>query len=165
MPMDRHDCALAAGRSVLIAGVILSMSAGCRSTHSEVPPGKPYQTTGGMPPTVGFSSEPHPSMNRGPAGLYGNKGPGGLIADGTGSPSSGGDVVLGTPTPGEKRYSAPTNNLFGPPGTSGLAGSSGSASPTLGDSLLKTIPSGSGIVKEDMRAAQASGTSTDANGP
>ncbi len=163
--MDRLDRAFPALGALLLAGAILPLEAGCRSTRSEVPPGKPYQTTGGMPPTVGFSSEPHPSPSKGPGALYGNKGPGGLVADGSGSPSSGNDLVLGTPTPGDKRYGAPTDNLFGAPGTSGLGGGPGSASQTLGNSLLKTIPSGSGIVAQDIRASRASGESTDGTGP
>jgi hypothetical protein len=165
MPMDRLDRALPALRALALAGVILSLGSGCRSTRSEVPPGKPYQTTGGMPPTVGFSSEPHPGANRALGALYGNKGPGGLVADGSGSASAGNDIVLGTPTPGEKRYGAPTDNQFGAPGTSGLAGSVGSAQPTLGNSLLKTIPSGSRIVADDVQATRASGGSTDGSGP
>jgi hypothetical protein len=158
MPMDRLDRVLNVRRLTLTAGVMLSLATGCRSTKSEVPPGKPYQTTGGMPPTVGFSSDPHPGAARGLGGLYANKGPGGLIPDGRGSQGTGNDLVLGTPTPGENRYGAPSDHMYGAPGSSGLAGGSASGTPSLGDSLLKTIPSGSRIVAEDPETSPASGT-------
>jgi hypothetical protein len=164
--MDRLDRVVFASRQTLLAGVFLSLAMGCRSTRSEVPPGKPYQTTGGMPPTVGFSSEPHQGAAKGLGGLYGNKGPGGLIPDGRGSQASGNDIVLGTPTPGDNKIGIPSDHLYGPPGSSGLAGGSASGTSTLGDSLLKTIPSGSRIVAEDPETTQASGTrSAGSNAP
>ena len=68
--MDRLSRVMAVGSLALVLGSGLTAS-GCRSMRSEVPPGKPYSTTGGQPPTVGFSSAPHPNTGAG-AGLYGN---------------------------------------------------------------------------------------------
>jgi hypothetical protein len=160
MPMDRLDHTWPGGRVALVVGAILMFAGGCRSTRSEVPPGKPYQTTGGMPPTVGFSSDPRPSAAAGLGGLYGNKGPGALVPDGAGSPSPSNDLVLGTPTPADGKIGAPSDHRYGPPGTAGTPGGGPSGSPTLGDSLLKTIPSGSKIAADspDPDAAPASTT-------
>jgi len=67
--MDRLSRVLAVGCMAMVLGVVFTAS-GCRSMRSEVPPGKPYSTTGGQPPTVGFSSDPHPNTGVG-AGMYG----------------------------------------------------------------------------------------------
>ena len=84
------------------------------------PPGKPYQTTSGAPPTVGFSNEPHPSTATGMAGLYGNKGPGALVSDGDRTSTTPGDNgTYGTPAPGTANLGAPTDNKLRRPGTAG----------------------------------------------
>jgi hypothetical protein len=63
--MDRLSRALTGGCLAVVLGTVFSAS-GCRSMRNDVPPGKPYSTTGGTPPTVGFSSDPH--ANTGPGG-------------------------------------------------------------------------------------------------
>lgn len=104
--MDRHK-ALVAGCGV----VLLLVAPGCRSTRSEVPPGRPYGGDGRpIPsmPSTGFSSEPRPSVSMG-TNYPGNVGPGGTAPQ------------YGTPAPGAgERYGAPTPNAYGPPGTSPL---------------------------------------------
>ena len=121
MPMDRPCLVVSARRISLMLAVTMLGSAGCRSTRSEVPPGKPYQTTSGAPPSVGFSNEPHPSTASGMAAPYGNRGPGALTGDGKGSANPGDDVIIGTPPPGTANLGAPTDNRFGPPGMPGRA--------------------------------------------
>ena len=122
--MERPNPIRPAGRLALLAAGFLLCSQGCRSTKSEVPPGKPYQTSG-TPPTVGFSNDPHPNTSAGMAGLYGNKGPGALVSDGRGTPPASGDLVYGTPPPASANLGVPTNNLYGRPGTSGSDGLDG----------------------------------------
>ena len=79
--MDRHSRVLAGGCLVTLMGIVLTAS-GCRSMRNDVPPGKPYSTTGGGPPPVGFNSDPHPNTSIAP-GLYGGTGgPGTAPADG-----------------------------------------------------------------------------------
>jgi hypothetical protein len=132
--------------------VVLGLgSAGCRSTRSEVPPGKPYQTTGGTPPTVGFSSEPHPSSIAGMAGLYGNKAPNSFVQNVQGSAAPSGDVTYGVPNQGAANLGAPTDNRFGPPGTSGTAGAgSGASGPSsIANSMLKAVPPASKMLEKD----------------
>ena len=58
--MDRHGRLLAGGCLAVIMGMFVAV-AGCRSMRNDVPPGKPYSTTGGSPPPVGFNSDPHPN--------------------------------------------------------------------------------------------------------
>ena len=147
--MDRLNRSLLAGRMALAAAVVVCCSQGCRSTHSEVPPGKPYQTTGGAPPTVGFSNEPHPNLATGMASLYGNRAPGSQVQDGRGDSSNPGGLMLGTPTQGSATLGAPTDNLYGAPGTASTGGSASSGSSSLGNALLKTIPPASQMVAKD----------------
>ncbi len=154
--MDRLIRALLAGRLALLAGGLIVSLGGCRSTRSEVPPGKPYQTTG-TPPTVGFSSEPHPSTAAGMAGLYGNKGPGGLVPDGRGTTSSGSDVIYGTVGQAPGSLGTPTDHRYAAPGTSP---SSPSGSAGMADALLKSMPSASQTLAKDPAATPASGTSS-----
>jgi hypothetical protein len=115
--MDRLSRALAGGCLALVAGMVVS-SSGCRSMRNEVPPGKPYSTTGGTPPTVGFSSDARPNSGVG-GGLYQN----GLTPT---SPSSGGSPATAGPAgapqygvPGNSTslYGAPAQNRYGAPGT------------------------------------------------
>src|SRR4051794_32862365 len=50
-------------------GLLLVLAAtGCRSTHSEVPPGRRYMNDGREVPPVSFSSDPRPTANSGFAG-------------------------------------------------------------------------------------------------
>ncbi len=163
--MERLNRSLLAGRMAVAAAVAFCCSQGCRSTHSEVPPGKPYQTTGGTPPTVGFSNDPHPSLATGPASLYSNRGPGSLVQDGRGDSSNTGGLMLGTPTQGPATLGAPTDNRFGPPGTSGTSDSSSSGSSSLGNALLKSIPPASQVLANDPGGAPGSAGSAGGSYP
>ncbi|AGA28956.1 hypothetical protein [Singulisphaera acidiphila] len=90
---------------------VLTVS-GCRNLRSEVPPGRPFASEGSQP-SVGFSSDPHP--NTGLGAMPG--GPGSA----PGMPQDSASQ-FGTPPPGASdRYGAPTDNAYGPPGTSTLA--------------------------------------------
>ena len=59
MSMDRLRRVLTGGTLVAILGPVIAAS-GCRSTRSEVPPGKQYSTAGGTP-DLNFNSAPHPN--------------------------------------------------------------------------------------------------------
>jgi len=163
--MDRLNRSLLAGRIAMAAAVALGCSQGCRSTHSEVPAGKPYQTTGAAPPSVGFSNEPHPNVATGLASLYGNKAPGSQVQDGRGNSSAPGDLVLGTPTQGPATLGAPTDNRYGPPGTAGTGDSSSSGSSSIGNALLKTMPPVSQVLAKDPGAIPGSAGSAGGSYP
>jgi hypothetical protein len=110
--MDRHNRVLVSGSLAVLLGFLIAGS-GCRSMRNDVPPGKPYSTTGGSPPPLGFNSDPHPNTSMG-GGMYG-----GGLTPGSSSPSggpagAGGVPQLGTPTPGTGPYGAPTSNQYGP---------------------------------------------------
>jgi hypothetical protein len=162
--MEGRDRVRLAGRVALMAGSILLASVGCRSTRSEVPPGKPYQTTGGNPPTVGFSQEPRPSTASGMAGLFGNRGPGALVQDGRGSSGGSGDVQYGTPTPGSANFGAPTDHQYGPPGTAGTAGTSPGGTAPITNSLLRAQPSVSQVLAKDPNALPPPGNNNPTGG-
>ena len=98
--MDRRIRIGLGGIAALMAGGFLLCSTGCRSTRSEVPAGKPYQTTGGAPRRSASVRNHIPPQANGMSNLYGNRGPGAMAQDGM-SPSAGqGATVYGTPTPG-----------------------------------------------------------------
>jgi hypothetical protein len=114
--MDRLTRIVAGGCLAAVLGILIP-SSGCRSMRNDVPPGKPYSTTGGAPP-VGFNSDARANTGVG-GGLY----PNGLTP---GSPSPTGNPALagsgrapqyGTPGPGAGNYGAPTAGAYGPPGT------------------------------------------------
>jgi len=107
--MDRHSRVLAGGCMIALMGMVLT-AAGCRSMRNDVPPGKPYSTTGGGPPPVGFNSDPHPNTSIAP-NLYGGNGtaPADAGPVGAGSPTQ-----FGTPTPSASAYGAPSSNRYGP---------------------------------------------------
>jgi hypothetical protein len=112
--MDRHSRMLASGCLAAIVGIVVSVT-GCRSMRNDVPPGKPYSTTGGSPPAVGFNSDPHPNTSIGP-GLYGNGLTPGAASTDTGpvGPGSSGPAAqLGTPTPGSSPFGMPPGNRYG----------------------------------------------------
>ncbi|MFI5457851.1 MAG: hypothetical protein ACHRXM_20625 [Isosphaerales bacterium] len=115
--MDRLSRALAGGFVAVVLGTVVSAS-GCRSMRNDVPPGKPYSTTGATPPTVGFSSDARPNTGLG-GGLY----PNGLTPSSpspAGNPAmagAGGAPQLGTPGTNPTPYGAPSPNLYGGPGT------------------------------------------------
>jgi hypothetical protein len=112
--MDRHNRVFAGAFTALVAGLLLSTT-GCHSMRNEVPPGRPYSTTGGSPPPLQFGSDPHPG---GSAGIYGNP-----LVPGSSSPDSapsgpGSTTQFGTPGPASGNYGAPTTNKYGAmPGT------------------------------------------------
>jgi hypothetical protein len=128
MSMDRLRRVLAGIMLAIMLGTMVA-AAGCRSTRSEVPPGPKYSTTGD-PSTSMFNSAPHqytgaPSVYPnstvpGQPAMPGAGGPGGAsdgLPSGLGSGASGSS--FGTPPPNSPAMNQPTNNAFGPPGTSG----------------------------------------------
>jgi hypothetical protein len=123
MSMERRGRVLTGGTLVAVLGMILTTS-GCRSTRSEVPPGKPYSTVGG-PSDLNFNSAPHPN-NAVNGGLYSGgmpgapgqssvPGPTGLPGMDGSSPGSGSTGALGTPAPATTPIGQPTDNRYGPP--------------------------------------------------
>ena len=103
--MDRLMHTTAVRNLPLLLALFSLIPAGCKSTKSEVPPGRPYQTTG-VPPSVGFSSDAHPSTAGGMAGLYGNKGPGSFAQDMQNSTVPSRDITYGMPAPGATNLGA-----------------------------------------------------------
>ncbi|MFO0890263.1 MAG: hypothetical protein U0790_14120 [Isosphaeraceae bacterium] len=149
--MDRHNIPARLARLTALFALLVLGSSGCRTPRSEVPPGKPYQTTGN-PPTVGFSSDPHQAGSQGMAGLYPNRAPGAMVPDGQGSPRGSDDLVIGTPTPGSSNMGAPSDHRYGAPGTSGSRGT-----PSLANSILNATPPASEMLKKDPEATPTSG--------
>jgi hypothetical protein len=116
--MDRLCRVLASGSLVLALGA-LGCACGCRSMRSEVPAGKPYSTTGGAPPSVGFNSGPRSNPAYG-AGQWGSAPmtPGSSVPDGNTALSGGSSPAqLGTPAPNSSPYGAPVGAKFGGPST------------------------------------------------
>ena len=95
--------------------MIVMATSGCRSTRSEVPPGRKYSGDGRQVPSVGFSSDPRPSGANGMGSVPG--GPGTMPGR------------YGTPSPATPNYGVPTGNDYGPPGQS--PGGSGPEAPSL----------------------------------
>jgi hypothetical protein len=117
VPMDRLNQRLLAccGLSVILA------AAGCRSTRSEVPPGRQYTNDGRQIPTIGFSSDPHAPQSPTFAGNVPGTGPGAMSG------------ALGGPTPNASAFGVPTNHAYGPPETASIPSSPGSlTSPSFG---------------------------------
>ena len=104
--MDRHNRVLVGGSLAVLLGFLITGS-GCRSMRNDVPPGKPYSTTGGSPPPLGFNSDPHPNTSVG-GGMYGGGMTPGSSSPNGGPTGPGGMPQLGTPTPGTGPYGAPT---------------------------------------------------------
>jgi hypothetical protein len=127
----------------------LAASLGCRSTKSEVPPGRAYARTG-EPPVVGFSSEPRSAPTNAASGVdynY-NIGPG-ASGDDQGARSKSAST-FGTPTAGEKA-SQPTTNAYGPPGTSGVDRSAGATPADLADELMNSGESTAKSLTRDLK--------------
>jgi hypothetical protein len=113
--MERHNRVLAGGCLVAMMGMVITAS-GCRSMRNDVPPGKPYSTTGGSPPPVGFNSDPHPNTSIGPYGAGGMTPGTGPAEPGTATPNSA--AQFGTPPPNSSPYGMPPGNRYGSlPGT------------------------------------------------
>jgi hypothetical protein len=116
--MDRLSRALAGGSLAVVLGTLIS-AAGCRSMRNDVPPGKPYSTTGGAPPTVGFSSDARANTGVG-GGLYpGGSTPGSPAASGNPAMagSGGAPAQYGIPGTSPGLYGTPSSNRYGAPGT------------------------------------------------
>jgi len=116
--MDRLCRVLASGSLALALGAI-GCACGCRSMRSEVPAGKPYSTTGGAPPTVGFNSSPRANPAYG-GGQWSNgpTTPGSSVPDGnTALSGSSSAAQLGTPSPNSGNYGSPVGAKFGAPST------------------------------------------------
>ncbi|HKM53582.1 MAG TPA: hypothetical protein VJY33_09225 [Isosphaeraceae bacterium] len=145
--MDRPARALSVGSMTLAIGLLLFCASGCRSTQSEVPPGKPYQTTGAAPSEIGLNSEPRPNP-LGMSGLYGNRGPASPIQDGRGYDPSVSNVTYGVPVNEATPLGMPTNNSYGPPGTSGTDPSTRGTG-TIANSLLNSMPPVSKVLAKD----------------
>jgi hypothetical protein len=155
--MDRPACAHVVGSMTLASGLMLLGALGCRSTQSEVPPGKPYQTTGAAPSGIGLNSEPRPNP-LGMSGLYGNRGPASLTDDGRGYDPSLSNVTYGVPVKEATPLGMPTNNSYGPPGTSGTDPST-QGTGTIANSLLNSMPPVSKVLAKDPQAPGSGGTS------
>jgi hypothetical protein len=116
--MDRHSRTFVGGCLMALMGMVMS-AAGCRSMKNDVPPGKPYATTGGgAGPAVGFNSDPHPSTSVTGPGMYGNGlTPNAASAD-TGPVGAATGAQFGTPAPNASPYGMPPGNRYGAmPGT------------------------------------------------
>jgi hypothetical protein len=108
--MDRLNRTLAAcGLGLLVA----TSATGCRSTKSEVPPGRPYLGDGRQaPPAVGFSTDPSTPTGA-MAGMPDPNNPA------RSAPTFG---PLGNTPNAMAGYGNPTGGRYGPPGTAGSAG-------------------------------------------
>ncbi len=92
-----------ARRSVALLGVtILALTTGCKSTKPEVPSGRGYTNEGKQIPPVGFSTDPQI-----PAGAMATTPQPGTSMYGKGRPSTA-----------MQNYGTPTDNTYGPPGSS-----------------------------------------------
>lgn len=125
----------------------VAASSGCRSTKSEVPPGRPYARTG-EPPVVGFSSEPHPAPANIAGGFDYNVGPGASADDKVARTKAA--TTFGTPTAGEK-VARPTTNAYGPPGTSGVDPSAGATPADLANELMNSEESTAKSLTRDLQ--------------
>lgn len=143
-------------RLVPLAGLLalgLAAASGCRSTKSEVPPGRSYSRTGDAPPTVGFSSDPHPAPANAAGGYDYNIGPGASQDDRLAQPR--GKTTFGTPTAGEK-VARPTTNAYGPPGTTGVDRTAGATPGDLANALMDSEESAAKSLTRDLKVNPAS---------
>ena len=104
-------------------GLLMLLAAtGCRSMHSNVPPGPKFSADGRQQPPIGFSNESHPPNQFANPALNSvnnmNMAPGGNLAN-------MGGVQTGMPGSAVNNYGVPGGAAFGAPGTSG-------ADPSLG---------------------------------
>lgn len=128
-------------------------SPGCRSTRSEVPPGRSYARTGEQPPAVGFSSDPRPGPADAARAGYGyNVGPGASGDDqvARAAAASQGATTFGTPTAGEKA-ARPTDHAYGPPGTSGLDPTAGASSSDVARDMMDSGESAAKSLARDLK--------------
>ena len=90
---------------------LLLAAAGCKSTHPEVPPGRPFAKDGQQRQAISFSSEGHPSSAAASTNFMPNNLGGSNLASGIGSGGSRPDAAA---------FGAPMGS-YGPPGTAGAA--------------------------------------------
>lgn len=89
---------------------LLMISAGCRSTRPEVPPGRAYARDGRQQAPIGFSTEPHPVNGAAGANLMPDSPGGGKMAEG---------LAAGLGRPDMSPILGNNSGALGPPGTSG----------------------------------------------
>jgi hypothetical protein len=92
------------------------------------------------------------------SGLYGNRGPTSPVQDGRGYDPSVSNVTYGVPVNEAAPLGMPTNNKYGPPGTSG-ADPSTQGTGTIANSLLNSMPPASKVLAKDPEAPGSGGTS------
>jgi len=73
--------------------------------------------------------------------------------------------MLGTPTQGPAILGAPTDNRYGPPGTTGTGDSSSSGSSAIGNAMLKSMPPVSQVLAKDPEAIPGSAGSAGGSSP
>ena len=113
---------------VMVGLGLLLATTGCRSTRSEVPPGRPFAKDGQQRPAIEFSSGGHPVSAAASANFSANPNLGGTnMAAGIGS---------STPRPDAADFGAPPG-AYGPPGTAGM-GRPGTSDPAT--SRASTAP-------------------------
>jgi hypothetical protein len=131
MSMDRLRRLLTGGTLVMVLGPVIAAS-GCRSMRNEVPPGKPYSTTGGTPPSIGFNSDPRPNAAIG-AGMYPNATPGqsGVPTPGGSPGMMGSDATYSAGGASASQFGtpAPSVNQMGVP--PGIGRNAASAMPSI----------------------------------
>lgn len=90
-------------RLVAVWGLtVFCLMTGCKSTKPEVPPGRGYTNEGKQIPPVGFSTDPSV--------------PAGAMAT---TPQAGSGMYgKGRPSTAMENYGTPTDNTYGPPGSS-----------------------------------------------
>ena len=91
-------------------GMLLA-AAGCKATHSEVPPGRPFAKDGQQRKAIEFSSDGHPTNGVAAANFSPNNLGGSNLGAGIGAKGSRPDAVAFGAPPG----------AFGPPGTAGMS--------------------------------------------
>ena len=116
LPMDRLDRNAVA----LLGLIVLGLGTGCRSTKPEVPPGRGFTNDGRQIPPVGFSTDPQV-----PAGALATTPQPGSAMYGKGRPSTA-----------MQNYGTPTDNSYGPPGSSKPSSGDPSVMPASGPSNL-----------------------------
>ncbi len=105
----------------LLGLMVLGLGTGCKSTKPEVPPGRGYTNDGRQIPPVGFSTDPQV--------------PAGALAT---TPQAGSGMYAkgSRPSTAMQSYGAPTENIYGPPGSSKFGSGDTSVMPASGPSNL-----------------------------
>ena len=147
--MDRRIRIGLGGIAALLAGGVLLCSAGCRSTRSEVPAGKPYQTTGAAPRRSASVRSRIPATANGMSRPLRQPRP---RCNGPGRH----DSRLAGQAGNGLRHAHPRNESrlahgesVGPPGTSGTGGTAPGGTGPLTNSLLNAQPPVSQVLAKD----------------